>query len=206
VDRVVVATDHSSVAEAVAPLGVEPVMTSTAHRSGTERVAEVAAMDRFRDADVIVNVQGDEPFFPLDAASGAIARVRDREPIGTAGAPLRAEDVTDVNRVKVVVDHRGRAVRFSRVFPASAAWACDVDVLHHVGVYAYTRSALLRWVCMAAVPEEHTTQLEQLRPLHHGVAVGVARVAGAPAPSVDTEQDLENAESYLVTSSQKGAR
>ncbi len=201
--RVVVASDDERVLEAVAPLGVEGVMTTPDLGSGTERVAAVAALPQFAECGIVLNVQGDEPFFPLGAAVGAVERVRCGDPIGTAAAPLEQSDLMDPNRVKVVVDGTGRALRFSRVLPASGAWTCEVEVLHHIGIYAYERRALERWVKLSPDEQELAEGLEQLRPLAHDIPIGVARLE-TPAPrGVDTEEDLVVAERYAETMSQR---
>ena len=201
--RVVVASDDARVLDAVAPLGVEGVLTSPELGSGTERVAAVAALPQFAGSGIVLNVQGDEPFFPLEAALGAVERVRSGDPIGTAAAPLAQSDLMDPNRVKVVVDETGRALRFSRVLPASGAWACQVEVLHHIGIYAYERRALERWVKLRPDEQELSEGLEQLRPLAHDIPIGVARME-VPAPrGVDTEEDLVVAERHAETMSQR---
>ncbi len=195
--RVVIATDDPRVVAAVAPLGVEGILTDPAHRSGTERVAEVARLPRFRHVDVVLNVQGDEPLLPPDAMHGAVGRVALGDPIGTAAAPLSTDALGDPHQVKVVVDGAGRALRFSRAFPASGAWHGDVEVLRHMGVYAYTPDALQRWVALPPVAEERAEALEQLRPLAHGIPIGVARLAEVVTPGIDTEADLTRVEAHL---------
>jgi len=200
VDAVVVATDDQRIADAAVAAGAEAVITGEC-ASGTDRVAEaVLAREGW---EIVVNVQGDEPFFPLEAALGAVERVRSGDPIGTAAAPLAPSDLMDPNRVKVVVDETGRALRFSRVLPASGAWACQVEVLHHIGIYAYERRALEGWVKLRPAEQELSEGLEQLRPLAHDIPIGVARLA-VPAPrGVDTEEDLVLAERYAETLSQR---
>lgn len=197
---IVVASDDARVLAAVEPLrsrGVEPVPTGAAHASGTERVAEVIRMLRYRGAAIVLNVQGDEPFVTAEMLRGAIARVAGGDPIGTAAAPLTSDALGDPHQVKVVVDGDGRALRFSRTYPGSAGWGCDVTVLRHLGVYAYTRDALLRWVSLPPVGREREEGLEQLRPLAYGIPIGVARVAAPAAPGIDTEADLQRAEAVL---------
>lgn len=205
-DRVVVATDHPAVAEAVTGLAVDAVLTDPAHSCGTERVAEVAQRAEYAWADVILNVQGDEPFFSSAGARAVIALVEAGQPIGTLGAPLTPASALDPNRVKVVVDRDGRALRFARVLPASGAWRCDVTVLVHVGLYAYTRRALARWAAAPRAPEEMEERLEQLRPLSQGIPIGVARLE-EPAPhGIDTESDLDEAERRLAAMSERASR
>jgi 3-deoxy-manno-octulosonate cytidylyltransferase (CMP-KDO synthetase) len=204
--RVVVAADHPDVAAAVAGLAVDAVLTDPAHSCGTERVAEAAALADYAWADVILNVQGDEPFFSAAGARAVTALVEDGHPVGTVGATLTPSSALDRNRVKVVVDGDGRALRFARDLPASSAWGCDVTVLQHVGLYAYTRGALVRWVTAPCAPEEREERLEQLRPLSQGIPIAVARL-GEPAPhGIDTEQDLFEAERLLDAVSERAHR
>ena len=197
-DRVVVATDAREVAAVVERIGCEAILTSPEHQSGTERVAEVAANKSFSAFDVVLNVQGDEPLVDRAALHGAVARVRAGDPIGTAAAELDPALARDPNRVKVVTDPRGRALYFSRApIPYDRDGSGDVIYHQHVGVYAYTREALERWVRLPPVPEERWERLEQLRPLLHGLPIGVALCAGPAAPGVDTAEDLRYAEAQL---------
>jgi 3-deoxy-manno-octulosonate cytidylyltransferase (CMP-KDO synthetase) len=154
-------------------------------------------MPPFADAGVVLNVQGDEPFVPADAVRGALERVRRGDPIGTAAAPLSPERAGDPNRVKVMVDRHGHAVNFSRA-ALSAGDGVSAEYLQHVGVYAYTRNALLNWVSMAPVPEETRERLEQLRPLGWGVKIGVAVLDREAPPGIDTEDDLRDAEAHVT--------
>lgn len=199
VDEVVVATDAPEVGAVVqlaggGGRGARVVMTSPHHESGTERVAEVARRPEFARYDLILNVQGDEPFLPADAARGAIARARSGHDIGTAAAPLEADLADDPARVKVVFDRRGRALYFSRArIPYPRDPAESPEYWQHLGVYAYTREALARWVALPPVALERIERLEQLRPLAHGVDIGVATVEAA-APGIDTPEDLTRAD------------
>jgi 3-deoxy-manno-octulosonate cytidylyltransferase (CMP-KDO synthetase) len=190
---VVVASDDERVLEAVAPLGVAAVLTRPDHRSGTERVAEVAGRREFATAEVILNLQGDEPFLPRAAALGALRRVRQGDDVGTAAQPLERGGRLDPHRVKVEVDGRGRALRFYRTPPPRTCPPRGA-ALQHIGVYAYAPAALRRWVALPATPEESAEQLEQLRPLAHGFAVGVAALAEPARHGIDTEEDLRTAE------------
>lgn len=197
--RLVVATDAREIATVVEGAGYEAVLTSSEHQSGTERVAEVVANNTFRSFDLVLNVQGDEPLVAPRALAGAVARVTGGDPIGTAAGDLDGALAGDPSRVKVVVDGRGRAVYFSRApIPFDRDGTGDVIYHQHVGVYAYTREALERWVRLPPVPEERWERLEQLRPLLHGVAIGVAIVPGPAAPGVDTPDDLRYAEAQLT--------
>jgi len=198
-DRVVVATDAPSVAAVVREGGFEAVLTSPAHDSGTTRVAEVIVLQEFKHFDLILNMQGDEPLVAAAAVHGALARLAHGDPIGTAAGALEPALAADPNRVKVVVGPGGRAVYFSRAaIPFDRDGGGAVTYHQHVGVYAYTREALLRWVDLPPVPEERWERLEQLRPLLHGIPIGVTLFDEAPAPGVDTTADLQWAEQALA--------
>lgn len=194
--RFVVATDDARVIDAVAPLGVHGVMTAGRHGSGTERVAEVASRPEFADADVVLNLQGDEPFMPRAAAEGALERIRRGDAIGTAAQPLASRGLIHPDRVKVEVDERGRARRFYR-HPSPNACVRPHAVFQHLGVYAYTRDALARWVTLPPVPDEFTERLEQLRPFHHGMPIGVSVLSETVPAGIDTIDDLRFAEARL---------
>src|SRR5204863_3991622 len=102
------------ICEVVRGIGVKAVMTDPAHRSGTERIAEVLARPEYAGIDLVVNVQGDEPFVPEAAIRGALDRVLGGDPIGTAAVPIPPERAGDPNRVKVTIDRNRHAIRFSR--------------------------------------------------------------------------------------------
>lgn len=198
-ERCVVATDSDEVAAAMRRAGGECVLTRGDHPSGTDRVAEVASMPQFRGYDAIVNVQGDEPFVQRDAVLGAAALVRDaRFPLGTTAASASDDILGQPHVVKVVTADDGRALYFSRAPIPFLRDAADAElarslVRQHIGVYAYTRDALLRWVRLPQHPLEQVERLEQLRPLAAGIAMGVAHVAEAPRGGIDTEDDLARA-------------
>ena len=198
-DRVVVATDAREIAAVVQEAGFEAVLTSPDHASGTERVAEVVAKSPFSSFNFILNVQGDEPFVAVAAVRGALACLEGGDPLGTAAGSLEPALVNDPSRVKVVVDTRGRAVYFSRApIPFDRENSGDVVYHQHVGVYAYTREALEAWVRLPPVPEERWEQLEQLRPLLHGIPMGVTLFDGPAAPGIDTPADLAWAEAEIT--------
>lgn len=183
IDRVLVATDDARIAEAVRSRGGEAVMTAD-HASGTDRVAEAA---RASGALRVVNVQGDEPFVePVDIARVAAA-VSEAYPIATAAAPM-VEDVSDPSRVKVVCDHAGLALYFSRAaIPYGGPWRL------HVGLYAYTATVLQALTALPPSALERSERLEQLRWLEAGYRVRVVSVPNGPG-SVDTPDDLYRAQ------------
>ena len=199
VAELVVATDSARVAEVAEQSSVRAVLTAASHETGTERVAEVAGRPEFSGFDVIVNIQGDEPFISREAIAGAIARVEQGDDIGTAAAPLQPGLAADPSRVKVVSDAGGRALYFSRsVIPFRRESTDPADDLYwqHVGIYAYTPDALRRWCSLPRCAAEQAERLEQLRALHHGLTIGVARLEEPVLPGVDTADDLRRAEAH----------
>ena len=199
VDDLVVATDSPLVAQVVERSGVRAVLTARGHRTGTDRVAEVAGREEFAGFDVVVNVQGDEPFLAREALAGAIARVAEGDDIGTAAAPLDPALVDDPARVKVVTDARGRALYFSRAaIPHLREPDDQAATLYwqHLGLYACTPEALRRWAGLEPSPAELAERLEQLRALHHGLRIGVALLREPVEPGVDTPDDLRRAEAH----------
>lgn len=194
----VVATDSDEVAQAVLDAGGHVEMTSSAHPSGTDRVAEVAARVG-AGYSAIVNVQGDEPFVAAAAIAGALSQVCDAGfPLGTAAAVAPPSVLADPNIVKAIAADDGRAMYFSRAPIPFLRDAADADmrqrlVLQHVGVYAYTPDALACWVALPQHPLEQVERLEQLRPLAAGLAMGIARIDGPLAGGIDTEEDLARA-------------
>ncbi len=201
-DRVVVATEAEEVARIVRAAGGEALLTSDAHPSGTDRVAEVAMHPDFASHDIVVNVQGDEPFMRGDAMAGAIGMVRDQGfDLGTAAGRRGREILDDPNCVKVVRADSGRALYFSRAgIPflrdersAADRAARDGMLLQHMGIYACRREALRRWVSLAPHPLEEIEKLEQLRALAAGLAMGVAIVEAPSWGEVNTEDDLARA-------------
>ena len=197
-DTVVVATEAAEVAEAARRAGFRAVLTSAGHQSGTSRVAEVAALAEFAGHAIVVNVQGDEPFLPAEAIRGAVREVERGADIGTAAVPCDAAAAAAPSVVKVVLGEDGRALYFSRSlvpFPREAGAVSRW--LQHVGVYAFRPEVLQRWMTLAPTAPEQAEKLEQLRPLGHGMTIGVARLAEPALPGIDTEEDLRRAEAYL---------
>ena len=196
-DACVIATDDESVANAARDAGADCAITSESHTSGTERVAEVAGQARFADYSTIVNVQGDEPFIGCGAVKGAASMVSSgRFPIGTAASPASWDIAGNPNIVKVVRANDERAMYFSRAaipFRRDGAESPGIQPLQHIGVYAYSRDALVQWVALPPNDLEITERLEQLRPLAAGIPIGVAIADEPPASGIDTEDDLSRA-------------
>jgi 3-deoxy-manno-octulosonate cytidylyltransferase (CMP-KDO synthetase) len=198
-ERVVVATDSEEVADVVRANGGEVVITGAEHPSGTHRVAEVARRSEFNGFDVIVNVQGDEPFVSRRALLGAARMVTEaRYPVGTAAVLATPAILDDPNVVKVVAADDGRAMYFSRAPIPFLRDAADAELQRtrtwqHIGVYAYEWTALMRWIELPESPLEQIERLEQLRPLASGIPIGVSLIDEPVRPGIDTEDDLERA-------------
>ena len=187
VDRVVIATDDEEVAAAARSFGAPVQMTRDDHVSGTDRVAEVA--ERL-DHDIIVNVQGDEPFVEHDDLATLVELFADPQTVMTTLVVERsdAEGLADPNTVKAVVGLGAEALYFSRAPIPHADGAPDAAWLQHVGMYAYRREFLTRLTALAPSPLERRERLEQLRVLENGfrIRVGVSPHAHL---GVDTEAD-----------------
>jgi 3-deoxy-manno-octulosonate cytidylyltransferase (CMP-KDO synthetase) len=193
VERVLVATDDARIADVVRAFGGDVVMTSAAHQSGTDRIAEVATG---LDAEIVVNVQGDLPFLAADTLGAAIALMRDDAalPMATVKTPIRdAAEMANPNVVKVVTDRDGYALYFSRSpLPYWRAPAGGILGYKHIGLYAYRRDFLLTFARLAPTPLERAEMLEQLRALEWGFRIRVAETPAAGV-EVDTPEDLERA-------------
>jgi len=204
-DHAVVATDSEEVAEVCHALGAPVEMTSGAHPSGTDRVAEVADRAEYASYPFVVNVQGDEPLLKESHLRAAIDLVRsDGWDVGTCATPLMSEAARkDPSVVKVTRAANGRALYFSRApipykrdeKPAGEELERE-PFLRHVGIYAYTRDALHDWVALAPSQLERLEQLEQLRPVEAGLRIGVA-IVGSADPGVDTAADVLRMEEKL---------
>ena len=195
-DRCLIATDSDEVQRAALDAGAECMLTRADHPSGTDRVAEVVSHAEYARFDVVLNVQGDEPFVSAAALRGAVGCVADGHfELGTAASHASVAILDSPHIVKVVCADDGRALYFSRAgIPALRDGGdlalLDAEIRQHIGVYAYTPEALRRWVSLPEHPLERIERLEQLRPLAAGMSMGVATVGKAPPGGIDTEEDL----------------
>ncbi len=203
-DDLVIATDAEEIESLAHSLGARVIRTEPDHPSGTDRVAEVAGHAAFSDHSIIVNVQGDEPLMHEAHLSAAIELVRAGWDVGTCATPVQTQEArSSADVVKVVRRSDGGALYFSRAGipyqrdgkprPEDLAAA---PFLRHIGVYAYRREALFRWVQLPPSPLEEIERLEQLRALEAGIGIGIAIVDGAH-PGVDTAADVIRMESLL---------
>ncbi|MEW5879125.1 MAG: 3-deoxy-manno-octulosonate cytidylyltransferase [Pseudomonadota bacterium] len=208
--RVVVAADSEEIAGACRGYGIEAVLTSPEHPTGTDRLAEACALLGLADDTIVVNVQGDEPLIPptvIADVAALLARAPDCA-IATAAHPLHdAAEFFSANVVKVVVDRANCALLFSR---APIPWARDafaadretlpagLPALRHVGLYAYRAAFLRAYPRLERDPLEIFESLEQLRALAHGYRIAVLMLEGALPPGVDTPEDLERARAAIA--------
>jgi 3-deoxy-manno-octulosonate cytidylyltransferase (CMP-KDO synthetase) len=198
---VVVATDSEAVAACVEKAGGRAVMTRADHISGSDRIYEaLAAADPERNADIVVNLQGDVPTLEPRDLARALEPLRDATvDIATLAAEIRrAQERANPNVVKVVGTavsaRRLRALYFTR---ATAPWGAG-PLFHHVGVYAYRREALARFVALPPSPLERREKLEQLRALEAGMRIDVAIIDNVPL-GVDTPEDLDHVRQLVST-------
>ena len=203
VNRVIVATDDQRIVQAVEGFGGEARMTRAEHRSGTERIAEVAA---HTEGEVFVNVQGDEPLLNPAAVDAAVAALLE-EPaaaVATVATPVKTPgDIMDPNVVKTVLDFDGNALYFSR---APIPWVRDEQQrvharnLKHLGLYVFQRDALLEFPTLPQGELERVEQLEQLRWMENGWKIRVAEIP-YDSVSVDVPEDVARVEALLAAES-----
>jgi 3-deoxy-manno-octulosonate cytidylyltransferase (CMP-KDO synthetase) len=186
-DDVIIATDSQEILDACRKHSCNARMTSDKHRSGTERVHEVS---QSVEADVYINVQGDEPMIRADHIAALVELMKDPTiPVGTLKTPAAAEDIANPNAVKIVTDLNQRALYFSR-----STVPCDRDGLHpkyfkHLGIYAYRKPALDTFIALPESPLERSERLEQLRFLENGIPIHAAETP-FDSIGVDTEEDF----------------
>ncbi len=204
--QVLVATDDERIAETVRAFGGEAVLTSSRHGSGTERLAEAVAGTR---ADVVVNVQGDEPLVDPAVIDAVLEPFADPVvEMTTASAPLTSvEEMLSPAVVKVVTDASGDALYFSRspiphLREGGPAWPAQAVAQglarRHLGLYGYRRATLLRLAALPPCDLERAEALEQLRALHHGIRIRVVPVPAHESVAVDTPEDLERVRALLA--------
>ena len=199
VDAVIVATDDMRIAECAFAFGAEVAMTSAKHRSGTDRVAEVAK--KLSGFSHVINVQGDEPMVdPVVVSKLAVAMAKDKkiEMITSASVFAAEDDLTNPNMVKVVLDREGNGLYFSRSpIPFVRADGVRPSFYRHQGIYGYTTKFLLQFVKWKPGILEQAESLEQLRALENGAKIRVVRAKHA-AVSVDTIEDVRAVEKLLA--------
>jgi 3-deoxy-manno-octulosonate cytidylyltransferase (CMP-KDO synthetase) len=184
---VIIATDSKEIAEACKKHDCNVRMTSEKHRSGTERVHEISQSVQ---ADVFINVQGDEPMIRANHIEVLVALMRNAEvPVGTLKTLAAPEDIANPNAVKVVTDLDGKALYFSRATIPHDRDSSRPKYFKHLGIYAYRKQWLDKFVALPESMLERTERLEQLRLLENGIAIYVADTE-FDSIGVDTEEDL----------------
>jgi 3-deoxy-manno-octulosonate cytidylyltransferase (CMP-KDO synthetase) len=192
--EVIVATDSDEILAVCRRSGWKAEMTSIAHRSGTERVHEISQRMK---ADVYINVQGDEPLTRPEHIAVLLDVMKDPQvQVGTLMTPARSEDVDNPNAVKVVTDTSGRALYFSRATIPFDRDHTQPPYFKHLGLYAYRKPALDRFVNLQESSLERSERLEQLRFLENGIDIFVAETPHDTV-GVDTEEDLQRVAEFL---------
>ena len=201
--RVVVAADSTEIVQTCRVYGIECMLTSTEHTTGTDRIAETVSQLSVAPETIVVNVQADEPLMPSDVVDRVARLLNERDDceIATAAHPIDdAAEFFSPDVVKVVVDNRDRAITFSR---APIPWSRDafadgrtalppgLGALRHVGLYAYRAAFLFRYPNLPKPAIEEHEKLEQLRAIAHGVGIAVLRLTEPLPPGVDTPADLQ---------------
>ena len=206
--QIVIATDDARIRAAAEGFGAHVVMTSTAHRSGTDRLAEVIEKLGIGAEEIVVNLQGDEPLMPPELIRAVAAKLTSHQEAQVATAAHAIHDretLTNPNVVKVVCDARDYALYFSR---AAIPWPRDhmngsgdgaLQALRHIGLYAYRAGFVRRYASWPPCPPEAAEQLEQLRVLWHGERIVVHQARALPEAGVDTPEDLERVRKYFKT-------
>ena len=202
--EVLIATDDQRIFDAASGFGAAVHMTGSQHRSGTERLAEVSETLDWPDEQIVVNLQGDEPMMPAELINQCAALLNDEAvDMATLASPLASKaDYKNPNVVKVVCDHDGSAIYFSRSPIPHSRNEKTVDLavqtaMHHHGIYAYRCGTLRKIVAAERSDLEACEHLEQLRALSIGLKIKVAKALSRPPAGVDTEEDLAQMESLL---------
>ena len=194
-DDVIIATDSQEILDACSKHSCNARMTSEKHRSGTERVHEVS---QSVDAEVYINVQGDEPMIRSEHIATLVELMKNPDvPVGTLKTPAAPEDIANPNAVKVVTDLNGRSLYFSRSTIPFDRDGSQPSYFKHLGIYAYRKQALDRFVSLPESSLERAERLEQLRLLENGIAIYAAETP-YDSIGVDTEEDFARVEELLV--------
>lgn len=217
--RVVIATDCTEIRECAIQHGFEALLTSASHASGTDRIAQAAAILQASDNQILVNVQGDEPLIDPALIANVANSLFDAPAASVATAAHAIHDTDSIcspNVVKVVCNAQSEALYFSRspIPYHRDRWACldqisrtqaSISLLRHIGIYAFRAEALPEFVAWGPCDLEQMEQLEQLRWLWHGRKIAVHKTMGAPAPGVDTAEDLDRVRRYWANLAHQGS-
>jgi len=205
---VTVATDDTRILEEVSRYGYSAVMTSSSHQSGSDRVYEAAELLKLSDNDIVVNVQGDEPFIPSQNISLVASLVNaENNPVATLCCPIEsASEVLDANAVKVVFDDQDKAIYFSRApvpfnrdSPVTLKSTVNENYFRHIGIYAFRKAFLGQFIQWPLGRLERMESLEQLRIIENGYQIKLACLVEAPPHGIDTPADLQKAREFYAS-------
>ena len=190
-----VATDSNEIFKHVLKFTKNVVMTNPKHISGTDRVFEAATKLNINDDDLVINLQGDEPFMPHDLISRLIDDFKNKDcDVISASHPIyNDEDVSNKNCVKVIINTRGYAETFER----NLSKELDDSVMRHIGIYGYTYKTLSKIINLEPTPNELEHKLEQLRFLDNNLSIYMSQYKGEVPSGIDTQEDVIRAEEYL---------
>ena len=202
--RVVVATDSPEIQTVCNEHGIECLLTSADHPTGTDRIAEVAQLLKLAGNTLVVNVQGDEPLIPAALINQVAQTLADHMQCAISTVAVAITEIAEIenpNVVKVVLNHANEAMYFSRSvipFLRDAQVTQKTEYLRHLGIYAYRADFLQAYSKLEPAPPEQAEALEQLRALWNGYRIAVHTAAEAPPAGVDTPEDLERVRKLLV--------
>lgn len=197
IDRVVVACDDEKIVDICVQHGIEARLTSTTHKSGTDRINECAQILDIPDDELVINVQADEPFIETEVLELLYKRLRElkgkNEPFVMASCynAINLESAQDPNLVKVITDSDHNAIYFSRS-PIPYNRSGEASYFGHIGIYGFTKKSLHHFCALGEAPLEDIEKLEQLRALYHGKKISMVKVASSGF-GIDTPEDLERA-------------
>ena len=196
-DRVVIAADDEKIIEVCRSYGIEAMLTSTTHKSGTDRIYECAQILDLDDEEIIINVQADEPFIEPNVVEMLMAKLqelkKEKAPfiMGSCYNAINAESAQDPNLVKVVLDNNNNAIYFSRsLIPYNRSGRANY--FGHIGIYGFAKRSLQEFCNLPDAPIEDIEGLEQLRAIHHQKRITMLKVASTGF-GIDTKEDLERA-------------
>ena len=196
-DRVVVAADDEKIIEICKEYGVEAMLTSTTHKSGTDRIHECATILNLDDDELIINVQADEPFIEPDVVESLMKKLNELKKsgasfiMGSCYNSINADAAKDPNLVKVVLDAESNAIYFSRAkIPHNQSG--DAVYFGHIGIYGFSKKSLKEFCSLPDAPIEDIEKLEQLRAIYHQKSIAMVKVASTGF-GIDTKEDLARA-------------
>jgi 3-deoxy-manno-octulosonate cytidylyltransferase (CMP-KDO synthetase) len=196
-DNVVVAADDERIITTCKEYGIKAMLTSTTHKSGTDRIHECATILDLDDNELIINVQADEPFIEPDVVESLIKKLKELQQnnadfiMGSCYNSINAEAAKDPNHVKVVLDDKSNAIYFSRAkIPHNQSG--DAVYFGHIGIYGFSKKSLKEFCSLPDAPIEDIEKLEQLRAIYHQKNIAMVKVASTGF-GIDTEDDLKRA-------------